>query len=256
MVFKNFLLRLIHCTDHYWWIWKGSLSSGLQNFLIKKFSNFLTCQFWILFFSAWHFAEGIQFQILFFPHGISPSFFHPFSLSIFTFQFSEKRCRPNVNSRALKPGRYIQSSENLYRWHSFFLKLQISSFKFRFFLFFFFVMNRTDKFLIFECMCNSDIDIFFPHDICLDWGLKTWTHSSFFHPFFPFEICCISIGKLIYNRDLFCPMPAWHLLEIEGLKIRTQWAWNLYLISLENLFSTLFSFSILPFNRLKPNAWK
>ena len=26
-------------------------------------------------------------------------FFHPFFLSIFTFQFSEKRCRPNVNSR-------------------------------------------------------------------------------------------------------------------------------------------------------------
>ena len=143
---------------------------------MKKRNQYLMRWWWSNVPFEFFFSHGIlhsQFWILIFSHGIlqkafSYSFFHPFFLSIFTFQFSEKRCRPNVNSRALKPGPYIQSSENLYRWHSFFLKLQISSFKFRFFLFFFFVMNRTDKFLIFECMCNSDIDIFFPHDICLD----------------------------------------------------------------------------------------
>ena len=105
--------------SHPWWpvflIWKQYLISFENIFLFVPFEPkiFSSMAFRILFF-PFQFSLGIlhsQFRILFFPHGIlqkafSHSFFHPFSLLIFTF-------RPNVNSRPLKPGRntFIQFSE-------------------------------------------------------------------------------------------------------------------------------------------------
>ena len=101
--------------SHPWWpvflIWKQYLISFENIFLFVPFEPkiFSSMAFRILFF-PFQFSLGIlhsQFRILFFPHGIlqkafSHSFFHPFFLLIFTFQFSEKRCRPNVPSRPLK----------------------------------------------------------------------------------------------------------------------------------------------------------
>ena len=98
IIFRKFFCLSQHVKFRFFLLWKIEMwiiDEKRNQYLMRWWRSNVPFAFFLLFFS--HGILHSQFQIL--QKAFSHSFFHPFSSSIFTFQFSEKRWRPNVNSR-------------------------------------------------------------------------------------------------------------------------------------------------------------